>query len=1070
MLFPVRMPVLFALYACVTMTSRAPADVIYVNISADPGGDGSSWAVARDSLPDALGAAVEGDQIWVARGTYVGRVNLVLGVKLYGGFDGTETTLEQRDWTANRTILDGNQSGAVVTAPRDATATTRIDGFTITNGGGGPFNSHGGGISLSSTSPTIANNTISGNHAADDEGLGGGVYLDHSHATLVNSTITNNSAADGGGVYLRSSDAMIWGNTIARNHAEYGAGLYLEYSIAAITNNTITDNSATLGGGLYIKSDSPLIEQNRITVNSAHAGGGLYLSSTEAVIRRNVIVGNVTFEGDGGGAKVAYSDPRIANNWVSGNSARGDGGGLYFLHSQGAITNNTIASNRSAGSGGGLSLEDDSAPSVANCIIAFNSSGLHSTASTPTLRSNCVYGNAAYDFDGLADPTGTDGNISAEPLLADTAYGNLRIQPGSPCLDAGRNLDASGNYDIDGDPRILPSNGTVDIGADESDGTTWAQGPAAIVRVSTDGDDANDGSSWPTAKRTVQGAIDAVHPAGVEVWVREGAYEENIRLHPYAHVYGGFAGGESARDERDWVVHVTTLDGRGQGPVVTALAGFGNTDAIDGFTLTNGSGARVELVRYGGGVYVSGGDLTIANCAVTGNGAGGGGGGGLYLTLSSSVVSGCTVTANDAGLGGGLYLTQCDVTVSGCSITANNGGGLYLSDCLSTIVDSTIARNDALIGGGFALHNGAVPAITRCVIKQNTSWEGAGVYVDKSAPSIVGCAITGNESQYYGGGLSVRDSSPTLAFNMVADNEAFEGGGLYMTRSSPTMTGDTISGNRAVSGAGLYVCTGSSPAFTGSAVTGNRARIAGGGLYALGSSPTIVNCTIAGNSAAGGGGIYSTSSSPTMVNTIVAYNSSGIDDVAGTPTLRYNCVYGNTDYDVSGFADPTGSEGNIAAPPRFARVPGAGADGDWGTGDDDPGDLRIRAASPCIDAGDNDAVPPDTLDLDGDGDTSEPVPVDLAVATRFVDDPLIEDAGLGIPPVVDIGAYEFPADTIGDCNESGSLDLVDYRSMSGCLDGPAVDAVAGCACTDMDFDGHVDLADFAALQVRITLP
>ena len=63
--------------------------------------------------------------------------------------------------------------------------------------------------------------------------------------------------------------------------------------------------------------------------------------------------------------------------------------------------------------------------------------------------------------------------------------------------------------------------------------------------------------------------------------------------------------------------------------------------------------------------------------------------------------------------------------------------------------------------------------------------------------------------------------------------------------------------------------------------------------------------------------------------------------------------------------------------------------------------------STCIDAGDNAGVANDALDLDGDGNTSEPVPFDLAGKPRFVDHTM-PDTGLGTPPLVDVGAFEKP--------------------------------------------------------------
>ena len=522
--------------------------VRYVNASAAPGGDGLSWATAYDTFDQALMDATSGDQIWVAAGTYVGNFTLALGVEHYGGFAGTETELSQRDWTANPTILDGNQTGSVVTGPVGATATTRIDGFTITNGSAS-------GLYLDNSSPTIANNTITRNSAYE---RGAGLYLRHSSATIMNNTITENSASYdsvGGGLYLWRSSPTIANNTITGNSAKWsGGGLYLWESSASVANNTITRNVAVDGGGLSLANSSPTIANNRIASNRAAYGGAMSLGSSSPMIVNNTITANVAYVG--GGLWLHMSSPTIANNTITGNSATTSGGAMYF--------------------------ETDSSPTIVNTIIAFNSSGIDADGGTPVFRNNCIYGNTAHNYDGVSDPTGTNDNISADPRLADRAYGNVHIQPDSPCVDAGNNTDSTGDLDIDGEPRI--QTGTVDIGADETNGTIWSPGPYVTVRVKPDGDDANDGSSWVFAKRTVQAAIDAAAAVGGEVWVEAGTYEECITLHPFAYVYGGFRGDEVTRDERNWIAHVTTLDGQQRGSVVSARAGHG-VSAIDGFTV-----------------------------------------------------------------------------------------------------------------------------------------------------------------------------------------------------------------------------------------------------------------------------------------------------------------------------------------------------------------------------------------------------------------------------------------------------------------------------------------------------
>ena len=68
------------------------------------------------------------------------------------------------------------------------------------------------------------------------------------------------------------------------------------------------------------------------------------------------------------------------------------------------------------------------------------------------------------------------------------------------------------------------------------------------------------------------------------------------------------------------------------------------------------------------------------------------------------------------------------------------------------------------------------------------------------------------------------------------------------------------------------------------------------------------------------------------------------------------------------------------------------------------------AGSPCLDAGDNEQVAADVADLDGDGDTLERMPLDIAGRPRFIDIPASANTGVADPPtypaIVDMGAYE----------------------------------------------------------------
>jgi len=88
-----------------------------------------------------------------------------------------------------------------------------------------------------------------------------------------------------------------------------------------------------------------------------------------------------------------------------------------------------------------------------------------------------------------------------------------------------------------------------------------------------------------------------------------------------------------------------------------------------------------------------------------------------------------------------------------------------------------------------------------------------------------------------------------------------------------------------------------------------------------------------------------------------------------------------------------------------------------GTEDDN---LRLSPDSPCIDAGDNSSVPADTADLDGDGNTTEPIPFDLDGHPRII------DGDCNDSNIVDIGAYEFAWAYIGDFDDECDVDFEDF--------------------------------------------
>ena len=119
--------------------------VFFVDASAQGAGDGTSWPDAFPGLADALASSAAGREIWVAAGTYKpteGTSRAIpfvvpAGVSVYGGFDGTETARDERDWIANATVLSGeigdpetaaDNTPVLVVGSKDAV----LDGFTVT--------------------------------------------------------------------------------------------------------------------------------------------------------------------------------------------------------------------------------------------------------------------------------------------------------------------------------------------------------------------------------------------------------------------------------------------------------------------------------------------------------------------------------------------------------------------------------------------------------------------------------------------------------------------------------------------------------------------------------------------------------------------------------------------------------------------------------------------------------------------------------------------------------------------------------------------------------------------------
>ena len=247
------------------------------------------------------------------------------------------------------------------------------------------------------------------------------------------------------------------------------------------------------------------------------------------------------------------------------------------------------------------------------------------------------------------------------------------------------------------------------------------------------------GLSWANAFSDIQAGIFAADQAGGgEVWVAAGVYTNQspnsmaVDMAENVHIYGGFAGTETARSQRNWVTHITVIDGENTSQGATGA----NNATLDGFTITRGySGFS------GGGMYNTGTAPVVANCIFSNNKAYSDGGAMENNSASPTVIN-CTFTNNEAlnGYGGaiGTYL-----------------GSPAVSRCV-------FSGNTAKFDGGAVYNTVGAPTFTNCLFTTNTGVHGSAVYNSNSAALLVNCTFSGNSANAGGSAIDSTISGPTL--------------------------------------------------------------------------------------------------------------------------------------------------------------------------------------------------------------------------------------------------------------------------------------------------------------------
>ena len=901
-------------------------------------------------------------------------------------------------------------------------AETEVDltGLTIT--GGAVTDANGGGVYIGSGTLTLTNSTVSGNSASDG---GGGIYSESGTVTLTHSTVSGNSAAWGGGIDSQFGTAVLTNSTVSGNVAEDAGGISNWKGTVTLTNSTVSGNLASWVGGGIATRGTLALTNTTVSGNSAtgersldnRGGGGIYNEEGTVTLTNSTVSGNSAMDDYGGGI---YNDLdgtlTLTNSTVSGNTAVDYGGGIY--NDSGTVTlNNTI-----------VALND--APTVADIV-----NGTFTNNSSLVGLDPLFVRNPSDGGDGWGDDPATAGVDES----ANDDYGDLRLLPTSPAIDAGDSaLLPADEFDVDGDgdvAEVLPMDlarhqrirgPRVDIGAYEYavTGTNYAVNSLADV-VAADG------------VVTLREAIEAANtntavtpdvPAG-SATLKDVITFDQAALSAEA----GVAVGQPLTITLDGsqLAITDSLDIQGLGAdvlIVDAdehsrvlhIAGAETDVDLTGLTIKGG-----QSTSHGGGIHNDEGTVTLTNVTVSANTstATSYGGGGIHNNLGTLALTNSTVSNNEASRhGGGIYNWEGMVTLTNSTVSDNSAGaaagGIANSGTLM-LIDSTVSDNEAVSNGG-GIFNWDTLTLTNSTVSGNSAASAGGGIGNSGMATLTNTTVSGNASQKY-----------------TSYDATVGGGGIYNNLGTLMLTNTTVSGNWAE-------CYHDIDEDFGAAYS------LGGGILNWSGTLTLTNSTVLGNSVFAeafetrvyGGGICNwkgtVTPTATLTNVTVSHNWADVEPLPWEDPLG-GLHYGPID--VQGahiYGGFTNHNSLVGGNPGFVRNPSSGADGRWGTADDDYGDLRLLPGSPAIDAGDNALLPADEFDLDGDGNVAEPLPVDLAGGPRV------------LGPRVDIGAYEgavVVAEIFGDGVDAlvagGALSLGEGARLELVIGGGGDEFVAG---------------------------
>lgn len=493
------------------ITVPASAQTVwYVDDGGDTENGCTSWADACLELQTALSLTEAGDQIWVAAGTYkpdydvaTGKhtgdrgaaFELTSGVGVYGGFDGTEGSLEDRAGLFDQTILSGDLDGDDTpvgcmedSADCDSFGRLCINNFCIISDNNAENSYHVVIGSGTDAATFLEGFTISAGNAdgIGPDGEGGGLRNESGNLTVANCTFMDNTANAGGGMANRDG------------------------SNPKVFNCDFSHNSASsIGGGIYNASSHPTVTNSTFIENSSRKGGGMYNTASSLTLTNCTFIGNLASRdfdtgnfATGGGLQITGANPTVTNCAFIGNSASDQGGGMYNQSSAGpTVINCTFSGNVTTGvyGGGGGMGNRGSTPTLTNCTFSGNSAGLTGGGGILNIftgyltLNNCIlWGNVPDQSSGAPQEAnysivqggwvwaGGIGMLDIDPLfvgplgpdnIPGTRDDDLRLISGSPAIDAGNNAAVPKGIttDLDGNPRFVDDPNSPDCPQPDAD-------------------------------------------------------------------------------------------------------------------------------------------------------------------------------------------------------------------------------------------------------------------------------------------------------------------------------------------------------------------------------------------------------------------------------------------------------------------------------------------------------------------------------------------------------------------------------------------------------------------------